>query len=74
MAGIDLLTGPQHSTPSLCLRELCSPGLLPLADLFDAMSEGAVTIRTKKFITNRLLQRKQFVRRALMHSTLSSVV
>jgi ribosomal protein S24E len=28
------------------------------------MSEGAVTIRTKKFITNRLLQRKQFVRRA----------
>ena len=26
------------------------------------MSEGAVTIRTKKFITNRLLQRKQFVR------------
>merc|ERR1712166_356158 len=25
------------------------------------MSEGAVTIRTKKFITNRLLQRKQFV-------------
>merc|ERR1712100_386795 len=30
-------------------------------DLFDAMSEGAVTIRTKKFITNRLLQRKQFV-------------
>ena len=33
------------------------------------MSEGAVTIRTKKFITNRLLQRKQFVRRALVHST-----
>ena len=27
------------------------------------MSEGAVTVRTKKFITNRLLQRKQFVRR-----------
>ena len=38
------------------------------------MSEGAVTIRTKKFITNRLLQRKQFVRRALVHTTLSSVV
>ena len=32
------------------------------------MSEGAVTIRTKKFITNRLLQRKQFVRRALVHT------
>ena len=31
---------------------------------FSTMSEGAVTIRTKKFITNRLLQRKQFVRRA----------
>ena len=30
---------------------------------FSTMSEGAVTIRTKKFITNRLLQRKQFVRR-----------
>ena len=26
------------------------------------MSDGAVTVRTKKFITNRLLQRKQFVR------------
>jgi len=25
------------------------------------MSESAVTVRTKKFITNRLLQRKQFV-------------
>ena len=28
------------------------------------MSESAVTVRTKKFITNRLLQRRQFVRRA----------
>merc|ERR1711908_24668 len=27
----------------------------------DAMSDAAVTIRTKKFITNRLLARKQFV-------------
>merc|ERR1712087_443130 len=26
-----------------------------------AMSDSSVTIRTKKFITNRLLQRKQFV-------------
>jgi len=25
------------------------------------MSEGAVTIRTRKFLTNRLLQRRQFV-------------
>ena len=25
------------------------------------MSEGAVTVRTKKFITNRLLQRRQFL-------------
>ena len=25
------------------------------------MSDGAVTVRTKKFITNRLLQRKQFL-------------
>jgi hypothetical protein len=28
------------------------------------MSDSAVTLRTKKFITNRLLQRKQFVRAA----------
>ena len=25
------------------------------------MESGAVTVRTKKFVTNRLLQRKQFV-------------
>ena len=39
-------------------RSLGFAGSLPLI-----MSEGAVTVRTKKFITNRLLQRKQFVRR-----------
>ena len=38
------------------------------------MSEGAVTIRTKKFITNRLLQRKQFVRRAPVHKTYSGAI
>ena len=27
----------------------------------DAMSDSSVTVRTKKFITNRLLQRRQFV-------------
>jgi hypothetical protein len=38
------------------------------------MSEGAVTIRTKKFITNRLLQRKQFVRRTPRAQHTSSLV
>eukprot|EP00316_Scyphosphaera_apsteinii_P025342 CAMPEP_0119298308 /NCGR_PEP_ID=MMETSP1333-20130426/504_1 /TAXON_ID=418940 /ORGANISM="Scyphosphaera apsteinii, Strain RCC1455" /LENGTH=130 /DNA_ID=CAMNT_0007299381 /DNA_START=75 /DNA_END=467 /DNA_ORIENTATION=- len=31
------------------------------------MSESSVTIRTKKFITNRLLQRKQFVCEVIHH-------
>ena len=33
------------------------------AALSSTMSDSAVTVRTKKFITNRLLQRRQFVRR-----------
>ena len=47
--------GTPQPTPG---RSLGFAGSLPLI-----MSEGAVTVRTKKFITNRLLQRKQFVRR-----------
>eukprot|EP00966_Prymnesium_polylepis_P134209 3102252-Prymnesium_polylepis.2 len=45
------------------------PSLTPLTavrrdtNLWSSMSDSAVTVRTKKFITNRLLQRKQFVRR-----------
>jgi hypothetical protein len=29
-----------------------------------SMSDSSITVRTKKFITNRLLQRRQFVRTA----------
>ncbi len=45
-----------HALPRLCLRRRTVPAL-------GSMSDSAVTLRTKKFITNRLLQRKQFVRR-----------
>ena len=44
-----------HALARLCSRRRTLPAL-------GSMSDSAVTLRTKKFITNRLLQRKQFVR------------
>eukprot|EP00967_Tisochrysis_lutea_P045728 scaffold55493_cov30-Tisochrysis_lutea.AAC.1 len=61
MGGAPQIFGREEPRLLLFLARARSPRSRGSAGARSTMADAAVTIRTKKFVTNRLLQRKQFV-------------